>query len=247
MQALSPMPGTANAINNDGQIVGEVTYPVSPALFSPQAFLYAGGQMQYLPQGGSYSVAYAISADSNCIAGISTGSAGLADTFLYTGGQMHDLGMAPGGAVQPISVTDSGEVVGNTYASYGPTSSQAFVYRDGAFQSLAASGSTWTCACSANASGEIVGVSDAFIGTSNPAGVCFYANGSWTSLASLIDPQDGVTVAAAGAVNDAGQIAFIGDGPDGLEHAYLLSPTPEPATLSLLALGGLAAMKRRRA
>jgi probable HAF family extracellular repeat protein len=50
----------------------------------------------------------------------------------------------------------------------------------------------------------------------------------------------------ANAINDYGQIAGIGWNSAGMEHAFLLTPTPEPTTLFLLALGGLAMLRRRR-
>ncbi len=42
--------------------------------------------------------------------------------------------------------------------------------------------------------------------------------------------------------------AAVGTGfsPSGQRHAFLLTPIPEPATLPLLALGGVVVMVRRR-
>jgi hypothetical protein len=46
-------------------------------------------------------------------------------------------------------------------------------------------------------------------------------------------------------INDSGQIAGFG-GFGGQTHAFLLTPTPEPACLSLLAVGAAALLGRRR-
>ena len=48
-------------------------------------------------------------------------------------------------------------------------------------------------------------------------------------------------------INDSGQIAGYGT-IGGQQHAFLLTltPTPEPASLSLLALGGMALFRRAR-
>jgi len=51
---------------------------------------------------------------------------------------------------------------------------------------------------------------------------------------------------SAFAINDNGQIVGIGSDAQGNGRAFLLTPIPEPATLSLLALGGLALLRRRR-
>jgi hypothetical protein len=48
-------------------------------------------------------------------------------------------------------------------------------------------------------------------------------------------------------INDVGQIVGAGiDGLTGHNEAFLLTPTPEPATLALLAAGAAALLARRR-
>jgi len=64
-----------------------------------------------------------------------------------------------------------------------------------------------------------------------------------TDLNDLIAPGSGWVLIQAQAINDNGWITGYGQ-IDGEAHAFLL--TPEPATLSLLALGGLAVLMRRR-
>jgi probable HAF family extracellular repeat protein len=62
-------------------------------------------------------------------------------------------------------------------------------------------------------------------------------------LNTLIDPLSGWTLNIANDINDTGWIVGYGT-VGGKTHAFLL--TPEPATLSLLALGALALISRKR-
>jgi hypothetical protein len=69
--------------------------------------------------------------------------------------------------------------------------------------------------------------------------------GAISDLNDLVPDDSGWTITRATAINDLGQIVGYGM-IDGNEHAFLLTPVPEPATLSLLALGGAALVRRRR-
>ena len=75
----------------------------------------------------------------------------------------------------------------------------------------------------------------------------FFADvtGSMVDLNTLIDPASGWLLMDARGINDSGQITGFGT-IGGQTHAYLLSPTSEPASLSLLALGTLAIAHRNR-
>ena len=57
-----------------------------------------------------------------------------------------------------------------------------------------------------------------------------------TNLNSLIDPGSGWGLYSAQAINDNGQIVGYGNFA-GQTEAFLLTPVPEPATMSLLAMG----------
>jgi probable HAF family extracellular repeat protein len=93
-----------------------------------------------------------------------------------------------------------------------------------------------------NASGQVVGWS---VKTTYGNQFAFlYSNGMLTDLNQLIDPTSGLYLSEARAINDSGQIVGYGQGPAG-EIAFILTPVPEPATMALLALGGLAMLRRR--
>jgi probable HAF family extracellular repeat protein len=72
-----------------------------------------------------------------------------------------------------------------------------------------------------------------------------YADGIMTDLNTLT-PGSGWTLTQARAINDLGQIVGYRINPSGQEHAFLLTPIPEPAGLSLLVLAGLSLLRRRR-
>lgn len=82
--------------------------------------------------------------------------------------------------------------------------------------------------------------------------VCWGLAGAAVDLNTLIDPASGWTLTSACAISDAGWISGLGqydpDGPGGLDayRRLFLMQIPEPATMALVALGGLGALVRRR-
>ena len=132
-----------------------------------------------------------------------------------------------------IDINSAGEVVMQLGA-------QAFLYSGGVMTELGSLGGS-SCPAGINDAGQVVGYS----GTSNGVQAFLYSNGTMRDLNSLIDPACGWYLESAQAINDNGQIVGYGTFA-GQTEAFLLSPVPEPATLSLLALGGLVALRRRR-
>jgi len=67
-------------------------------------------------------------------------------------------------------------------------------------------------------------------------------------LNSLISPSSGWTLSAVAAINNSGDIVGYGLY-NGNYEAFLLTPTPEPASLGLMAIGamGLPLARRKRA
>ena len=73
-----------------------------------------------------------------------------------------------------------------------------------------------------------------------------FSNGILSDLNTLIPAGTGFTLQDAVGINDSGLILVNGIDGNGQPHSFLLTPTPEPATLSLLTLTTLGLLSRRR-
>lgn len=116
---------------------------------------------------------------------------------------------------------------------------------------------TYSSAEGINALGQVVGYSDTSPANITPGCLSgsrhavLYSGGTLTDLNLAIDANSGWCLQYASAINDLGQIAGSGISPDGLQHAFLLTPlaaVPEPGTLALWLTGVpfAAALARRR-
>jgi probable HAF family extracellular repeat protein len=119
----------AHGINNAGQVVGR----------GRTAFLYDGAYHDLGTLPAPYnegSCAYAVNS-SGQVAGDSTGTSGgypRYHAFLYTNGEMQDLGTLPGGLdSRAYGVNDRGQVVGYSTSATGV---RAFLYRGGVMYDL---------------------------------------------------------------------------------------------------------------
>jgi probable HAF family extracellular repeat protein len=226
----------AFGINQSGQVTGVGYLPGNSG--TAHAFLYSpGGSVQDLGTlGGNYSEGRAIN-DLGQVAGDSgTGTGGSA--FVYSGGMMSNLGTTPGtSATQVYGMNNVGQVVGTGYTV--PTVIQRpELYTPGfGWQDLGTLGGSSGQAFGVNDLGQVVGVSN--LQGNNLSHAFLYQGGVLTDLNSLIPINSGWDLTEGFAINNAGVIVGDGIGPASVnyDHAFILTPVPEPTSITLLGIG----------
>lgn len=173
----------------------------------------------------------------------------LQHAFVYDNGTLTDLGTPSGGTrSEAFAINDAGQVVGWSHDT-GNTPI-GFVWQNGNFTSLGTiaglDGSSIPAAI--NSSGQVVGR----VGNNANLARAFYwdSTNGIVDLNTLIDPSLGITLRDARGINDDGWIIAWGTFPGGSistgKRAFLLRPVPGAPGIALLAIGGLAAARRRR-
>ena len=216
-------------INNNGQIAG---------YGNDQAFLYSGGTIQNLGRlsGDSASQAFGIN-DSGQVVGSATDISGNTQAFLYSDGTMQNLGTLVGDKYSfACGINDSGQVVGYSEIDASGLTEHAFLYANGTMQNLGV-GVQNSSACGINGSGQVVGYYDS--GIFGEVAFLWQSGTGMQDLNSLIPSNSGWTLVEATGINASGQICGWGVNPSGQSDAFLLTPTPEPSSLALLAASGI--------
>jgi probable HAF family extracellular repeat protein len=154
-----------------------------------------------------------------------------------------DLGTLGGTVSCASGINNSGQVVGYAYTSEGDY--HAFLYDRGEMIDLGTFGGPNSTASAINDSGQVVGYANT-VGSSplppplnQPYSHAFlYSGGKMLDLRTLLTTSGWRLLDATG-INDKGQIVGQGMNPGGQNHAFLLTPTPEPSTVVLLGVGAI--------
>jgi probable HAF family extracellular repeat protein len=248
--------GTLGGLSSQGYAIndaGQVTGYSSTSAGDSHAFVYSNGQMKDLGTLAGDRISYGTSiSNTGQVTGYSytlSFPTTRLHAFLYSDGQMSDLGTLGGLSSQGLGINDAGQVTG--YAQTLPGVSHAFVYEKGQMTDLGTlTGFGSSQGNGINKAGQVVGYSTTSAEINTPHAFVYRA-GQMLDLNSLINPALRIRLTEATALNDLGQIVAndgsgYGEGGSPAPHAYLLTPVPEPGTLTLLgvALLGLGAWVR---
>jgi uncharacterized membrane protein len=233
LQPTNPVWGMAFSINNGGQIVGFAQFSTRDTAyrFDPSG----NGQNVTLMTSDISSRAYSIN-DNGQIVGITDdlGSAAYPQACRFTGtGQYINLGPVGSDA---RSINNNGQVVGGILDTAGFKA--CFFDFSGNWNNinLGSLGGTSSFAYSINNKGQIVGYADYTPPRVGGCAACLFdssGNGNNIDLNSVIAPSSGWNLGIAYCINDNGWIVGSGVNPQGQQHAFLLTPVPQPAILSL--------------
>jgi probable HAF family extracellular repeat protein len=246
MHDLGTLGGTtsyAYGVNDSGRVVGDSLLAGELDATHTRAFMY-DGTMHDL---GFYGSAHAMNATGQ-IAGsyFPVGSAS-DHAFLYDG-SVHDLGTFGGPFSVATAINSAGRIVGG--ADVAASVQHAFIY-DGTKHDLGTLGGTNSYARGINNSNVVVGQAEKL---NSEIHAFVYDGAAMRDLNDLINPALGWILYEADDINDFGQILGTGEldpdgtGPRGREqHAFLLTPVPEPSSLCMAcALVGLLSHRARR-
>jgi probable HAF family extracellular repeat protein len=227
----------ALAINNAGQVGGSFTDVTNVA----HGFVLTGGTLTDVGSlGGSMTTVASIN-DTGMAVGTSYLSGGTqSHAFVFDSGVITDLGL-PSTYSGAYGINNAGEIVGQMWNVSGEA--HGFYYYKGAAIELESPDGSAATARAINDRGQIVGYSHT-IGVSDYRAV-LWQGGVLIDLNSLLSPAySGYTLMYAEDINNNGWITGQMLDPGGYRRAFIL--TPEPATIMLLAAGGLTGRRLRR-
>ena len=220
----------AHAINEAGQVVGAA----ETISGQTHAFLWdsTSGMTDLGVLSGSYSRAYSIN-NAGQVVGDSGG------TFLWD--STSGITELDPGISHAYAINDFGQVVG--WAPRGEEN--AVIWSEGVVTYILESeDSDWSWAYDINNAGQVVGLSQGPLDAFDGAFLWDSTNGA-VLLEDLLTADFGWEyLTSAKAINNYGQIVGYGRINDE-NHAFLMTPVPEPATLLLLALGSLVLRQAR--
>lgn len=256
--AVGPLGGTVEAINNNGYVIGNAPRRMPNGFFGEQGFLvFPNLSSQPLPTlGGSITYAAALN-DRGQVTGRSYdfGDNKL-HAIVYDNGVVHDLGTLQGGQTSSgADINEAGDVAGwSEVFLNGSMDRHAFVYRNGSMLDLGTLGGEDSEALSINNLGQVLGRSEIEMGD-DEQDYFIFDQGQMQNLDDLVASL-GLGDVSYAVLGDNGFIAGYARAADGRARSFLLSladdpdapggNVPEPTSLALMLLAGVAASRARR-
>jgi probable HAF family extracellular repeat protein len=170
------------------------------------------------PSPNSFSVGSGLNDDGQ-VTGTADTASGNLHAFLYSNGQMMDLGTLPGlNTSQGSGINNHGQVTWYSYTVHN--NSRSFIYSDGQFVDLGTlEGGTWSAAYAINDAGQVTGTAQTFAGEPASLGHAFiYSDGQMIDLGTL-----GGRYSVGFAINNMGQVVGQAETSSNLFSAFLYS------------------------
>jgi probable HAF family extracellular repeat protein len=240
--------GQVTALNNAGQAAGFSQITGDTAR---HAFLYSNGTLTDIKTlGGTNSIAYGINASAQVVGMSQVSGDASYQAFSYVNGLLSNLGTLGGHQSRALGVNNAGTIVGDSTIA-GESASHAYAYSNGVMKDLGTLGGANSAAYSVNNAGQIVGfsmipLSGAGSGLDSAG---FHAmivlNGTMFDLNDITALPMGWTLNIATGISDGDFIVGVATDPQGNYHGFLLTGgnvggVPEPSSLALLGIGGVA-------
>jgi probable HAF family extracellular repeat protein len=178
----------ANAINDAGQIVGDVSFVMARG----HGFVDTGGSFTLFdPSGSTNTVTSGINDEGQIVGAFDNGTG---HGFLYTGGTFTQIDVPGATSTGAQGINDKGQIVGLFVTG---NNVHGFLDTGGSFTEIDVPGATFTQASGINDAGQIVGSFENSTGTHG----FLDTGGTFTQI-----DAPGATLTQANAINDAGQI-----------------------------------------
>ena len=187
----------ATAISGLNEIVGYNIFDSNPSS-GPQAFVFGHGGMKNINSASLFPSGTEAWGVNNGGQVIGTGYLNGSEfhAFLYSGGQMKDLGPPGSYQASAAAINNSGQIVGSYYFTSGAEG--AFFYSGGKMTQLPVpAGASAVGAFAINDNGEIAGA--LYFSSGAPAHAASHRNGVWTDLGAITGAASnlakGITIA----------------------------------------------------
>ncbi|MDP7009319.1 MAG: hypothetical protein QGI78_07095 [Phycisphaerales bacterium] len=209
----------AEDINNNGWVVGMA----GGVPYDLRGFIKHDAVWDEIPTfGGNESRAYSIN-DLNDVAGWTRNEEGKFRAFAIPQGNvdlMLDIGDLGGGAAKAFDVNNNRQIVGQSKGV--DDFFHAFIWsQDEGMIDLGTLGGNESCAWSVSDSGVVVGKSELSNGETHGF---IYMDGVMYDANHFIVPDIDITIVNVRDINSSGELAAIGEYPDGTKRPYLLTP-----------------------